>query len=90
METTLVFGNVERPMNFRDVAKECRSLGFVISKNDGEYRLAPDIRNKVKAERRAYYSDDLADILGTARLEHAKQNRRDKLNRPVRERVECE
>ena len=81
---TLVFGDVERKLNFRDVAKECRAMGFLISRADDEYRLAPNIRNKAKQERRAYYSSDLSDVLGTARLEHAKQNRKDKLNKTQR------
>lgn len=74
----------DRPMNFRDVAKRCRQLGFDVSRNDGEYRLAPRIANKAKAERRAYYTDDLADLLGTAERESEKQRRRDKLNKTQR------
>lgn len=81
----VVFGSIERPLTFRDVAKECRAMGFLISRDsDGEMRLAPDIRNKAKQERRAYYSSDLSDILGTARLEHTKADRRDKLNKTQR------
>lgn len=58
--------NHNRPMNFRDVAKQIRAMGLDVSKDDGEYRVAPRLRDKDKAERRAYYTNDLADLLGTA------------------------
>lgn len=82
--TTIAFNGTVRKLNFRDVAKECRSLGFDVSQDDGEYRLAPRIANKDKAERRAYYTNSLDDLLGTARIEGEKQRRRDKLNRTQR------
>lgn len=42
-----------------------RNLGLVLTKNDNEYRVAPRGGGE-KAERAAYYTDDLEDAVKTA------------------------
>jgi hypothetical protein len=73
---------------FRAAVAEAMALGFKLSLRDGEYRLAPAIGNRAKAERRAYYTDDIDDALGTARLEAMRFARRHKLNKPERGRAD--
>jgi hypothetical protein len=51
-----------------------RSLGFSLSKRDGEYRLAPLGKTPAVAESQAYYSGDMADVLATARAEFARSH----------------
>jgi hypothetical protein len=69
---------------FRAAVAEAMQLGFKLSCRDGEYRIAPAIGNRAKEERRAYYTDDIDDALGTARLESVKLARLKKRNRPER------
>lgn len=69
---------------FRAAVAEAMALGFKLSCRDGEYRLAPDIGNRTKQERRAYYTTDIDDALGTARVENMRFVRRHKRNRPER------
>lgn len=69
---------------FRVAVAEAMALGFKLSLRDGEYRLAPNIPNRTKAESRAYYTDSIDDALGTARLEAIRYQRKHKLNRPER------
>jgi len=44
--------------------KTIRELGFTVGVKDGEWRITP----KGAPESAAYYTDDLDDALGTARL----------------------
>lgn len=52
-----------------------RSLGFSMSRRDGEYRIAPMDGTPAQKEARAYYTDDMDDAIGTARAEVAKAMR---------------
>jgi len=54
----------QQRLTFAEVKREVTQLGFTLSKNqDGEYRLCP----KGGREESAYYTNDLDDVLGTAR-----------------------
>lgn len=53
-------------MSFRDAQRAAFGLGYMLSRDpDGEFRLAPHVKDARRAERQAYYSDDLDDVMGT-------------------------
>lgn len=66
------------------VRTELQSLGLVLTKVDGEYRVAYRIPSplpgghgriaklQAEQERSAYYTDDLADALDTGRAMHVR------------------
>lgn len=65
-------------MTQKDAFKQVRTLGLVIHQTfDAEYRVAPQLRESsvsadrnvqtVAQERKAYYTNDLDDAVGTAR-----------------------
>lgn len=52
-------------LTFKTAREACRVLGFTLSANAAEYRLAlPGTGNEASA----YYTNDLADALATARV----------------------
>lgn len=52
-----------------------RTLGYTMSRRDGEYRVAPMDGTPSQKEARAHYTDDLGDAIGTARFEVARTMR---------------
>jgi hypothetical protein len=58
-------------MNLRQTKALVATLGFTLSKRDGEYRLAPRGLPPDQTEAPAYYTNDLDDALATARAEYA-------------------
>ena len=62
---------IGRGKAFQAARAEVRAMGFSLSAGEGDYRLfRPDYAPKLQ-EATAYYSDDLTDIVGTAK--HWKQ-----------------
>lgn len=61
-------------MSLQNAKAAARTLGFTLSKRDGEYRLAPVNGTPDQKEAQAHYTNDLDDALGTARLEYARNH----------------
>ena len=66
------------PLTEKEAIIRCRAIGVTLRKRDGEYRVSPWTFSQERngaSERNAYYTNDMADALGTAwamieRLEH--------------------
>lgn len=58
-------------MTYQDAQRYARQHGYKLTRTpyDHEYRLAPCIADRAKAERQAYYTDDLDDALGTLNIQ---------------------
>jgi hypothetical protein len=48
----------------------CAALGYKLSRADGEFRVASPRLDGERVEDRAYYSDDLSDVVATAKSLH--------------------
>jgi hypothetical protein len=64
---------MSKPLTFSVARAACRALGFSLTANAAEYRLAIPGRDQ---EASAYYTNDLSDALGTARawFDHIKSS----------------
>jgi hypothetical protein len=67
--------NVSSKLTLAQARIECKALHFSITKRDGEYRVAPLDVPFTEREAKAYYTNDIHDAVGTARLERERVNR---------------
>lgn len=60
-------------LKLKDATKYVSEMGFSLRNRDGEYRLAPKGLSSERAEEMAYYTNDLEDVILTARAEYGRK-----------------
>jgi hypothetical protein len=67
MTTRQADAAIPRRMTLAEARATVRAMGFTLRSTDGEYRLCP----RGGSEAVAYYTNDLTDAVGTAKLQQA-------------------